>query len=149
LPGVKNGAWGCGGACANAGTDISSSNAIATAIIPIRPSGTQLLFWYLKSFTLVFVALFTLSSEHYTRVTAKVFFMEYQVFFGNIFLRGAGIITSLPKPYGNLTRSGNPVLPAASRLHGPDRWSGGYAPTSGSPMLKEPRRRVISEHDSR
>jgi hypothetical protein len=77
LPGVKNG--GCGGACANAGTDISSSNAIATAIFPIRPSGIQVLFWYFKSFTLVLalVALFTLSSEHYTRVTAKGFFREY------------------------------------------------------------------------
>jgi hypothetical protein len=54
LPGVKNGAWGCGGACANAGTDISSRNTIATAIFPIRPSGTRLLFWYLKSFTFGF-----------------------------------------------------------------------------------------------
>jgi hypothetical protein len=75
LPGVKNGGWAVG-ACANAGTDISSSNAIATAIFPIRPSGTQVRFWYLKSFTLVLslVVLFNVSGQRYRRMTARSFF---------------------------------------------------------------------------
>jgi hypothetical protein len=53
LFGVRNGGWGVG-ACANTGTDISSSNAIASAIFPIRISGTRVLCSYLKLFPLVF-----------------------------------------------------------------------------------------------